>query len=182
MPVGPGQDLLHYRLVEKIGEGGMGVVWKADDMKLDRQVAVKVLPEEFSQDTQRLARFEREAKLLAALNHPNIAAIYGFEAAEEIHFLVLELVDGQTLAEAIRNGVLSIYSADLDLESTRDARIDLRRGAMVEAQHPTEGSQQDSLRSCSCISSSLGCVYTVVVRGETWRAKRCARNRSRVRR
>src|SRR6266404_6242943 len=69
------QMLLHYRLAEKIGEGGMGVVWRALDTKLDREVAIKVLPEIFARDAERLSRFEREAKLLAALNHPNIAAI-----------------------------------------------------------------------------------------------------------
>ncbi len=70
-----GQQLLHYRLIEKIGEGGMGVVWKAVDTTLDREVAIKVLPDAFSKDAERLARFEREAKSLASLNHPNIAAI-----------------------------------------------------------------------------------------------------------
>lgn len=70
----PGQSLLHYSLVEKIGEGGMGVVWKAFDTTLDREVAIKVLPAAFAADPERLARFQREAKLLASLNHPNIAA------------------------------------------------------------------------------------------------------------
>ena len=69
MPVQPGQMLLHYRLVEKIGEGGMGVVWKAVDTTLDRDVAIKVLPDAFAKDSERLARFQREAKLLASLNH-----------------------------------------------------------------------------------------------------------------
>ena len=81
MTLQPGQMLAHYRVVEKIGEGGMGVVWKAEDTKLSRSVAVKVLPPEFAEDKQRLARFEREAKLLATLNHPNVAAIYGFDHA-----------------------------------------------------------------------------------------------------
>ncbi len=72
----PGQSLLHYSLVEKIGEGGMGVVWKALDTTLDREVAIKMLPEAVAADPERLARFRREAKLLASLNHPNIAAVY----------------------------------------------------------------------------------------------------------
>ena len=75
MPLEPGQILSHYRLVEQIGEGGMGVVWRAQDTKLDRDVAVKLLPEAFSEDPDRLARFEREAKLLASLNHPNILSL-----------------------------------------------------------------------------------------------------------
>ena len=77
MPANPGQMLLHYRLLEKIGEGGMGVVWKALDTTLDREVAIKILPETFAQNPERLARFEREAKLLASLNHPHIATVHG---------------------------------------------------------------------------------------------------------
>ncbi|MCI0656735.1 MAG: protein kinase, partial [Acidobacteria bacterium] len=73
MSLDSGKMISHYRLLEKIGEGGMGVVWKATDTTLDRSVAIKILPEIFSEDTERLARFEREAKLLASLNHPNIA-------------------------------------------------------------------------------------------------------------
>ena len=72
----PGQSLLHYSLVDKLGEGGMGVVWKALDTTLDREVAIKMLPEAVAADPERLARFRREAKLLASLNHPNIAAVY----------------------------------------------------------------------------------------------------------
>ena len=77
MAIEAGQQLLHYRLIEKIGEGGMGVVWEAVDATLDREVAIKILPDAFSKDADRLARFEREAKLLASLNSPHIAAIYG---------------------------------------------------------------------------------------------------------
>ncbi|MCZ6917514.1 MAG: protein kinase [Gemmatimonadetes bacterium] len=108
MPLEPGQKLSHYRLVEKIGEGGMGVVWKAEDTVLKRTVAMKVLPHAFAGDREHLARFEREARLLASLNHPNIAAIYGFEQAEGIRFLVLELVTGETLAERIAAGPLAL--------------------------------------------------------------------------
>jgi serine/threonine protein kinase len=94
MTLEKGAMLSQYRLVEKIGEGGMGVVWKATDTTLDRIVAVKILPEIFSQDEERLARFEREARLLASLNHPNIAVIHGLHHAEGVHFLAMELVDG----------------------------------------------------------------------------------------
>ncbi len=93
-----GKTLSHYKVLEKIGEGGMGEVYRAEDTNLSREVAIKVLPEQFTQDPQRLARFEREAKLLASLNHPNIAAIHSFEHSDGIHFLVLELVPGDTLA------------------------------------------------------------------------------------
>jgi serine/threonine protein kinase len=94
-----GQSISHYRIVGKLGQGGMGEVHRAEDTNLSRQVAIKVLTDEFAHDAERLARFEREAKLLASLNHPNIASIYGLEAADGKRFLVLELVEGQTLAE-----------------------------------------------------------------------------------
>ncbi len=79
-----GQTISHYRVIVKIGQGGMGVVYRAQDTNLSREMAIKVLPEQFTQDPQRLARFEREAKLLASLNHPNIAAIYSLEACRRI--------------------------------------------------------------------------------------------------
>jgi len=99
-----GHALLHYRIREKVGEGGMGRVYRAEDTNLSRQVAIKVLPDEFAQDAERLARFDREAKLLALLNHTNIASIYGLEQADDKPFLVLELVEGQTLAELLKKG------------------------------------------------------------------------------
>ncbi len=88
-----GQTLSHYRIIEKIGEGGMGEVYRAEDTSLKREVAIKVLPDRFTQDPQRLARFEREAQLLASLNHPNIAAIHELEEADGVRFLSLELVE-----------------------------------------------------------------------------------------
>jgi serine/threonine-protein kinase len=98
-----GQTIAHYRITAKLGEGGMGAVYRATDAKLDRQVAIKVLPESFARDHGRLARFEREAKVLASLNHPNIAAIYGVEERA----LVMELVEGPTLADRIKQGALA---------------------------------------------------------------------------
>ena len=106
-----GHALLHYRVEKKIGEGGMGVVYRAEDTKLKRQVAIKLLPDIFSIDPERLARFEREAKLLASLNHPNIAAIHGLEEAASKRFLVLELVEGETLAQRIAKGPLPVDEA-----------------------------------------------------------------------
>jgi len=108
LPPGPGQTLSHYRLLEKIGEGGMGVVWKATDTTLERDVAIKILPEIFSQDADRLARFAREAKLLASLNHPNIAVIHGLHHAEGLHFLAMELVAGEDLARRIERGAVPV--------------------------------------------------------------------------
>lgn len=103
-----GQLLLHYRLAERIGEGGMGVVWRAVDTTLDREVAIKILPDAFAADPERLARFEREAKLLASLNHPNIAAVYGLHevapatgSGRPLRFLAMELIRGRSLAEEI---------------------------------------------------------------------------------
>src|SRR5262252_2560375 len=88
--MGPQQAIAHYRITAKLGEGGMGEVWRAVDTKLGREVAIKILPDSFAQDPDRLARFTREAQVLASLNHPNIAAIYGVEERA----LVLELVEG----------------------------------------------------------------------------------------
>jgi WD40 repeat protein len=98
--MGPQQTIAHYRIITKIGEGGMGVVYRATDTKLNRDVAIKALPDAFTQDADRLARFTREAQMLASLNHPNIAAIYGVEDRA----LVLELVEGPTLSERIATG------------------------------------------------------------------------------
>ncbi len=100
-----GATLLHYRLLEPLGQGGMGVVWKALDTTLDREVAIKLLPPEFASDPERLARFEREARLLASLNHPNVAAVYGLHDAHGARFLAMELVRGRTLTEEIARGL-----------------------------------------------------------------------------
>ena len=105
------QVLGSYKILDCLGAGGMGEVYRAKDTKLDRDVAIKVLPEVFSQDRERLVRFQREARLLASLNHPNIGAIYGLEESEGIRFLVLELVSGQTLAERLEKGRLSVDEA-----------------------------------------------------------------------
>src|SRR5262245_17035351 len=104
----PGNQLGHYTVLSAIGRGGMGEVWRAKDAKLGRDVAIKTLPPEFARDPDRLARFEREARLLASVNHPNIAGIYVIEDHQGSRFLVLELVEGETLADQIRRGPISI--------------------------------------------------------------------------
>jgi len=102
MTISAGRRLGSYEIVSAIGAGGMGGVYRARDTKLNREVALKVLPDAFTRDPDRLARFKREAQVLASLNHPHIGAIYGFEDSGETHALVLELVEGDTLADRIR--------------------------------------------------------------------------------
>ncbi|NHZ73509.1 MAG: protein kinase, partial [Nitrospirae bacterium] len=130
-----GTTLAHFKITDKLGEGGMGEVYRAEDTKLGREVAIKVLPELVAGDAERMARFEREAKLLAALNHSNIGAIYSLETAERagaspappnadanvgedlappgpsIHFLVLELIEGESLSEILARGPLGLEKA-----------------------------------------------------------------------
>src|SRR5437764_13881654 len=102
MSLSAGQRLGSYDILALIGAGGMGEVYRARDKKLRREVAIKLLPDEFSRDPERVARFQREAEVLASLNHPNIAAIYDVEEDKGSRFLVLELVEGDTLADRIR--------------------------------------------------------------------------------
>jgi hypothetical protein len=106
-----GRRLGAYQVQAALGAGGMGEVYRARDTKLGRDVAIKILPRAFTNDPERLKRFEREARMLAALNHPNIGAIYGLEDADGMHALVLELVDGETLADRIARGPLPLKDA-----------------------------------------------------------------------
>ncbi len=103
-----GSTLLHYQIKGKIGAGGMGAVYRAQDTNLNRPVAIKVLPDVFAADSDRLGRFEREARLLATLSHPNVASIYGLEKLDDRSFLVLELVEGLTLEERLRKGPIAV--------------------------------------------------------------------------
>ena len=106
-----GTTLANYQILAPLGAGGMGEVYRARDTKLGREVAIKVLPEQFSESRESVARFEREAKVLASLDHPNIGAIYGFEQANDTRFLVLQLVEGETLAERLQRGPLPLHTA-----------------------------------------------------------------------
>src|SRR5262245_8125606 len=111
-----GTQIGQYRITAPLGSGGMGEVWSARDTTLGRDVALKFLPESFAADPDRLARFQREAQLLASLNHPNIASIYGVEEGSAeggrvVRALVLELVDGLTLADRIRQGPMPVEEA-----------------------------------------------------------------------
>src|SRR6266849_3129024 len=100
-----------FEVLSIVGRGGMGEVYRARDTKLKREVAIKILPEEFSRDPDRIARFQREAEVLASLNHPSIAAIYDLEEAGGSRFLVLEFVEGETLAERVKRGAVPIEDA-----------------------------------------------------------------------
>src|ERR1700722_6193510 len=105
--MGPQSAIAHYRILSDLGHGGMGEVWRATDTKLNREVAIKILPDVFAQDADRMARFRREAQVLASLNHPNIAALYGLEERA----LIMELVPGPTLAERIAQGPIPLDEA-----------------------------------------------------------------------
>src|ERR1022692_2611668 len=112
MPLSAGTKLGSYEVLAQIGAGGMGEVYRAHDIKLGRDVAIKVLPEAFAHDPERLSRFQREAKMLAALNHPNIATIHGLEQSGGTSYLVMELVSGETLAERVkREGAVPVEEA-----------------------------------------------------------------------
>jgi len=109
--ISPGAKLGSYEVVAQIGAGGMGEVYQAHDTKLGRDVAIKVLPAAFVNDPERLSHFQREARLLAQLNHPNIATIYGLEHSDGVHFLIMELVPGETLAQRVKAGPVPVEEA-----------------------------------------------------------------------
>ena len=110
-----------YQVLSKLGEGGMGEVYRARDTKLKREVAIKVLPAAFAEDPDRLARFQREAELLASLNHPNIAAVYGLEQIERTTAIALELVEGETLADEIARAPIALPDAISIVRQIADA-------------------------------------------------------------
>ena len=147
-----GTTVSHYKVTSKLGAGGMGEVWRAQDTKLGRDVALKVLPASFASDPERLARFEREARALASLSHPNIAGIHGLEEVDGQRFLVMELAEGQTLGERLARGPLPVEEAVRialqiaeALEAAHDKGIvhrDLKPGnVMVSARRPGQGAR-----------------------------------------
>src|SRR5262245_18657734 len=111
MSLSTGVRIGPYEIVSALGAGGMGEVYRATDTNLGRQVAIKVLPEGFAQDPDRIARFEREAKTLAALNHPNIAQIYGLEKSQGTYALVMEMVEGEDLSQRVARGPIPLDEA-----------------------------------------------------------------------
>src|ERR1700676_4478170 len=108
MAITIGTQLGSHEITALLGKGGMGEVYRARDTKLKREVAIKILPDDFSHDADRVSRFQREAEVLASLNHPNIAGIYDLQEANGSRYLVLELVEGETLAERIKRGPIPI--------------------------------------------------------------------------
>ena len=133
-----GKSLIHYEITSQLGKGGMGEVYQAKDTKLGRDVAIKILPEEFAREADRVARFQREAKLLASLNHPNIASIYGLEESDGTQFLVMELIEGQTLADRIKTGPIPV-------EET--LKLALQIAEALEAAHEKGVIHRDNLQS-----------------------------------
>src|SRR5438552_135606 len=111
MAIAVGTQLGSYEITGLLGEGGMGEVYRARDKKLKRDVAIKILPDEFSRDSERVGRFNREAEVLASLNHPNIASIYDLKEDSGSQYLVLELVEGETVADRLRRGAIPIDEA-----------------------------------------------------------------------
>src|SRR5207237_8253685 len=111
MSLSPGARLGPYEILSALGAGGMGEVYRATDTALGREVAIKILPDAFATDPDRLARFDREAKTLASLNHPNIAHIYGLERSGPTPALVMALVEGETLADRIARGAIAVAEA-----------------------------------------------------------------------
>jgi serine/threonine protein kinase len=128
MALSLGTKLGPYEIVAPLGAGGMGEVYRARDTKLGRDLALKVLREAFACDAERMARFQREAKVLASLNHPNIASIYGLEDSGPTHALVMELVEGPTLGDRIKSGAIPIDEA-LGIASQRATRSNTRTSA-----------------------------------------------------
>ena len=103
-----GKKLAHYQIIEKLGEGGMGQVYRAKDTRLGREVAIKVLPADTAGEPERLRRFQREARVVAALNHPNIVTVHSVEEANGVRFITMELVEGQSLSQRIRAAGLPV--------------------------------------------------------------------------
>jgi serine/threonine protein kinase len=120
MAIEIGQQLGSYEITALLGKGGMGEVYRARDTRLNRDIAIKVLPDVFANDPERIALFHREAQSVAALNHPNIAAIYDLEEVDGAKFLVLELVEGDTLADVLQRGPLPVNET-LNIASNRFA-------------------------------------------------------------
>ena len=140
MQLSSGSTLLHYRLVEQIGEGGMGAVWRAVDTTLDREVALKVLPQAFAGDAERSARFEREAKVLASLNHPNIATLYGLERVST------QAAAGTAAPSGSADGFAGTSNAEL-VRAEPEGRSPMAHASRVQAENSRLKTQNSELTS-----------------------------------
>ena len=149
----PGTRLGPYEIVSALGAGGMGEVWRARDTKLGREVAIKALPEVFAADPDRRARFEREAKLLASLNHPNIGTIHGLEDADGTTALILELIEGDTLAERLQRGAIPVEETlKLALQIAEALEAAHERGVIHRDLKPANTERKES----QCLFHSAG--------------------------
>jgi hypothetical protein len=149
--VSVGQQFGPFTILGLLGIGGMGEVYRARDSRLDRDVAIKMLPREFAADADRIVRFEREAKMLAALNHPHIGAIYGLETIDGKPALVLELVEGPTLAERVASGPLPVPNVLTLASQIADALDAAHRQGIATSNRPTSRSRR-AIGSSSSIS------------------------------
>ena len=161
MELESGSHLGNYEILEPLGAGGMGIVYRARDTKLKRDVAIKVLLEAVAQDEERMKRFEREAQLLAALNHKNIATLYGLEESNGQPFLVMELVDGETLAERMSSGALSLEEVlPIVLQVAEGLEAAHERGILHRDLKPanstTPNAQMSARRSTFCARACSG--------------------------
>src|SRR6267143_403121 len=132
MSITIGAQLGSHEITALLGKGGMGKVYRARDTKLKREVAIKILSDEFSRDPDRVSRFQREAEVLTSLNHPNIATIQSFEEANGSRFLVLELVEGATLADRLQRGPLPVNDAlNIARQSAKRWKLPTRRASSI---------------------------------------------------
>src|SRR4051812_16855502 len=147
----PERSIAHYRVTGKLGEGGMGAVYRATDTKLNRDVAIKVLPDDFAADPDRLARFTREAQVLASFNHPNIAAIYDVEDRA----LILELVEGPTVEDRIAQSAIPLAEAlpHCGNSSTPSSTRTKRESITATSSQPTSRSPRKAASRCSTSGS-----------------------------
>ena len=139
MPIAPNTHFDHYEIIAPLGAGGMGEVYLAEDARLRRKIALKILPESIAQDTDRLRRFEQEAFAASALNHPNILTIYEFSKAGTTHFLASEFIDGETLRDRLQRAPLSVNEAlDVAVQTTQ---------ALAARTQPTSFTATSSLKT-----------------------------------
>ena len=131
MAPAPGTRIGPYEVTSPLGESGMGVIFRARDVKLQRDVALKLLPDHFADDPDRLSRFQREGQVLASLNHPNIALIYGLKESSNIRCIVVELVEGETLQERLRRGPIPIDEALSQSKSVRARGLPTKKGSFT---------------------------------------------------